>query len=173
MEQLSSVAFGISLFGGIYDLLTRRIPNWLTFSAVLLGLAAQCWFFGWPGFLQSVLGILLGFGLFSPVYFLGYMGAGDVKLLMAVGAWIGWSLCLRVAIASVIFGGVFAFAEILLRGRIVTVVKNTHSFLRSLLVPVLVPEALNLDKNRKFAFGICVALGMAAVIFLEQKGKLP
>lgn len=168
-----SFAFGISLFGGIHDLFTRKVPNWFTFSAMLLGVAAQFWFFGLAGIFQGLLGILLGFGIFFPIYILGYMGAGDVKLLMAVGAFTGWSICLKVAIAAVAVGGVYAFFEIIFRRRLLAVFKNTYSFLRSLLVPVLVAEKLNLDKHRKFAFGICISIGVALVIFLRNKGQLP
>ena len=106
MEQLTTIAFGLSIFGGIHDLLTKKIPNWFTFPAMFLGLVAQLWFFGMNGIFDSFLGILLGFFLFSPVYFLGYMGAGDVKLLRVIGAWIGGFLCWRVAIGAVGVGGV-------------------------------------------------------------------
>ena len=112
MEQLTAAAFGISLFGGVFDLLTRRVPNWLTFPAMLVGLIAQIWLAGAPGLLAGVLGIILGFGIFFPIYFLGYMGAGDVKLMMAVGAFGGWLFCLRTALAAVVIGGAFAFFDI-------------------------------------------------------------
>lgn len=173
MEQLTTIAFGLSIFGGIHDLLTKKIPNWFTFPAMLLGILAQLWFFGVGGILEGFLGIILGFILFAPVYFLGYMGAGDVKLMMVVGAWIGWFLCLRVAIGAVVVGGIYAFIEILFRGRMQVVIRNSYSFLRSLLVPNLVPEKLNLDSNRKFTFGICVPIGFAIVIYLRHRGQLP
>lgn len=172
MDQLSAAAFGVSLFGGVFDLVTRRVPNWLTFPAMAAGIVAQGWLIGLPGLLDGALGVLLGFGIFFPVYALGYMGAGDVKLMMAVGAFAGWQFCLRAAIAAVVFGGTFALADIVLRGRLPAVVRNTYSFLRSLLVPGLVAEPLKLDKERKFTFGICIALGSAAVIILKHAGRL-
>lgn len=172
MEQLNAAAFGIGLFGGVFDLLTRRVPNWITFPAMVLGLAAQIWFGGLEGGLQSLLGILAGFAIFFPVYALGYMGAGDVKLMMAVGAFGGWLFCLRSALAAVVIGGGFAFFDILLRGRFLVVFRNTYSFLRALMVPGLVAEPLKLDKERKFTFGICIALGTAAVIWLQHSGRL-
>lgn len=172
MEQLNAAAFFVGLFGGIFDLLTRRVPNWITFPAMLIGLVAQFWFSDLAGVGQGILGILLGFGIFFPVYALGYMGAGDVKLMMAVGAFGGWQFCWRTAIASVVFGGAFALGDVLFRGRLVAVARNTYSFLRSVLVPGLVPEPLQLDKERKFTFGICIALGAAAVIYLQHSGRL-
>jgi len=173
MEQLSSAAFAIATLGGVHDLLTRRIPNWLTFPAAGLGLIAQLWFLGWVGLLNGILGLLLGFALFFPIYATGNMGAGDVKLQMAVGAWLGWKLCLYVAFAAVFLGGAYALFEVIFRGRFLAVFKNGYSFLRSLLVPNLVMEDLKVDEKRKFAFGICIAGAVAGVIYLKHSGNLP
>jgi len=171
-ETLNSAAFAIGLFGGVHDLLTRRIPNWFTFSAIGLGLGAQLWLGGWAGLLSGFLGVALGFALFFPIYATGYMGAGDVKLQMAVGAWMGWWLALHVALGAVMIGGAFAFFEVIFRGRLRAVFQNGYSFLRALLVPGLVVENLRVDQNRKFAFGVCIAVAVGLVIFLEHSGRL-
>jgi prepilin peptidase CpaA len=177
MEQLSgtlsSAAFAIGIFGGVHDLFTRRIPNWLTFPAVALGLVAQVWIAGWAGLLDGFLGLALGFVLFFPIYAFGHMGAGDVKLQMAVGTWMGWKLCLYVAFGAVILGGLYALLEVIFRGRLRAVFRNGYSFMRSLLVPGLEVEKLKVDEKRKFAFGICIAGAVAAVIYLQHGGKLP
>ncbi|HEY8278186.1 MAG TPA: prepilin peptidase [Bdellovibrionota bacterium] len=172
MEQLSHAAFAISLVGGLHDVLTRRIPNWLTFPALGLGLAAQFWLLGWAGALNGLLGAALGFALFFPIYLGGYMGAGDVKLQMVVGAWMGWWLALHVAFGAVIVGGVYAFFEVIARGRLVAVFRNGYSFLRALLLPGLVAERLRVDEQRKFAFGICIAASVAGVIYLQHSGRI-
>jgi prepilin peptidase CpaA len=173
MEQLSSAAFAIALVGGVHDLLTKKIPNWVTFTGVALGLIAQLWLLGLPGLLDGFLGLGLGFALYFPIYLFGYMGAGDVKLLMAVGAWIGWQGCLYVAAGAVVIGAVYALCEIVYRGRLVAVAMNTYRFLRALLLPRLVPEKLKVDESRKFAFGICIAGAVALLIYLRHNGRLP
>jgi Flp pilus assembly protein protease CpaA len=170
---LNNAAFAIGIFGGVHDVLTRRIPNWLTFPAIALGLGAQAWAAGGAGLLSGVLGVLLGFGIFFPMYMFGYMGAGDVKLQMAVGAWMGWWLGLHVAIGAVIVGGVFALIEVIFRGRLTAVFKNGFQFLRSVLVPGLVVEKLKVDESRKFAFGACIGVAVGAVIYLDHVGRLP
>jgi prepilin peptidase CpaA len=172
MDQLSAAAFALSLFGGINDLLTKKIPNWITFPSMALGLAAQAWVLGGAGLLDGGLGLLLGFALFFPMHAFGYMGAGDVKLLMAVGAWLGWRACFQVALLAVLIGASYALAEIIWRGRLLAVVKNTYQFLRALFFPGLVPEPLKVDEKRKFAFGICITLAVAALIAFRQSGVL-
>lgn len=175
MEQLtlSSAAFAIGIFGGVHDLLTRRIPNWLTLPAMALGLVAQLWLGSAAGLLDGFFGLALGFLLFFPIYASGHMGAGDVKLQMAVGAWMGWKLCLYVAFGAVFVGGIYALLEVIFRGRFSIVFRNGYSFLRSLLVPGLEVEKLKVDEKRKFAFGICIAGAVAGVIYLRQIGRLP
>lgn len=173
MEQLSSVAFAIGVLGGVHDLLTRRIPNWLTFPAILLGVIAQSWVSGGAGALDAVLGTALGFALFFPIYLAGQMGAGDVKLQMAVGAWLGWRLNLQVAAGAVLVGGLFALCEVIFRGRFSAVFRNGYSFLRSVLVPGLVTEKLRVDESRKFAFGACIAVAVGVVVYLDHVGRLP
>ena len=170
MEQLSAIALAIALVGGMHDLLTKKIPNWLTLPAMALGLLAQIWLGGWMGGLQALAGVAVAFALYFPVHFLGYMGAGDVKLLMAVGAWLGGRDCLHVAALAIVLGAAYALVEIIWHRRLLAVIRATYSFLRSIFVPVLVVEKLRLDENRKFAFGICVAGGVAGMIYLRHSG---
>lgn len=96
------------LAGSVYTELTaRRIPNWMTFSGVGAGL-----FLGWlPGGItlgQSVLGWLIGFGFLLLFYFYGGMGGGDVKLMGAVGALMGYPLILPAIVYTAFLGFVLA-----------------------------------------------------------------
>ena len=63
-----------------------KVPNWITFPMVIGGWAYSLAFFGWPGFVWSLVGTAVGLGLLLPAYAIGGMGAGDVKLLGGVGA---------------------------------------------------------------------------------------
>ena len=137
MEQLNAIAFALALFGGMHDLLTRKIPNWFTFPALLAGLGAQAYFLGGWGLLNGFAGAALAFACFFPMYAFGYMGAGDVKLLMVVGAWMGVRASFHVMLASVFLGAAFALGEVIYRGRLVAVIRNIYSFLRSVFVPAL------------------------------------
>ena len=112
MEELKGIVVGIAIFGGVIDFLTKRIPNWWTFPAIALGIATQGWFAGASGLGTAALGTAMGFGLFIPLFALGAMGAGDVKLLMAIGAWSTPVFCAYAAAAGILVGGVYALAEI-------------------------------------------------------------
>ncbi len=172
MEQLSLVPIALSLFGGVYDIATKRIPNWLNFSGIAIGILTHVYLSGSAGALFSGLGLLAGFALFFPLYFFGIMGAGDVKLLMLVGAWVGPPQCLEAALAAIVLGGAYALINTLVRGRLYIVAHAIFRYLRSLLVPVLEVESLQVDKKHKFSFGPCIALGLLCVTLLHEWGRL-
>ena len=85
MNLYQSVALGVAVAAVVSDLATRRIPNLLTFGAALVAVAAHGYAAGWTGAGLSLAGWLLGVAFFFPVFALGGMGAGDVKLLGASG----------------------------------------------------------------------------------------
>ena len=90
------------------DLRSSRIPNWLTFSAIGFALVVHAWLGGFPGVLFSLAGLGAGLGLFLILYVSGGIGAGDVKLMAAVGALIGPSGALISAVLAILVGGVYA-----------------------------------------------------------------
>lgn len=72
-----------------HDVRTNRIPNYLTLGGVLAGLGYQLGSYGWTGLANGFLGMCLGFALLILFYWKGGLGAGDVKALAALGAWLG------------------------------------------------------------------------------------
>jgi prepilin peptidase CpaA len=101
-------AFALAAVACWTDVRTRRIPNWLTFPAALLGVAMATVAHGGQGAIASGLGLLVGLLLFFPLFALKGLGAGDVKLLGALGAWLGASLVLAVAFYTSLAGGLLA-----------------------------------------------------------------
>ena len=73
----------------VIDGLKLKVPNWLTFHLVVFGLAYSAWHGGRAGVGVSLQGAGLGLALMLPLYMIGGMGAGDVKLFAGVGAWMG------------------------------------------------------------------------------------
>lgn len=90
------------------DLRWRRIPNWLVLPFLIAGFAVSAWFHGWHGLAQSAEGMALGLLAFGIIFWLGGMGAGDVKLCAAIGAWIGPHQMILALIFISLAGGVMA-----------------------------------------------------------------
>lgn len=104
----TTIAIALGVSACITDVWQARIPNALTIPAALAGVAWHAWVEGTSGALTSVGGLGVGLLMWLPLYALGGIGAGDVKLLAAFGAWLGPSDTVRVALAAAIAGGVFA-----------------------------------------------------------------
>lgn len=90
-----------------------KVPNWITFPLVLGGLIYSTALFGWVGLGASLLGTAVGLALLLPAYAIGGMGAGDVKLLAGVGAWIWPADTFYAFCLSAIIGGVIALGMVL------------------------------------------------------------
>jgi len=85
-----------------------RVPNWLTFPMILSGLAFNASVQGWGGAQFALLGIVCGLLTLLPLYSIGGMGAGDVKLMAGLGAWLGWEVTFWAFIATVVVGACMA-----------------------------------------------------------------
>jgi prepilin peptidase CpaA len=92
-----------------------KVPNWITFPLVLSGWVYSTATFGWEGLVWSLLGTGVGLTLLLPAYAIGGMGAGDVKLLAGVGAWVWGTHTLYAFCVSAMVGGLIAVAMVLVR----------------------------------------------------------
>jgi prepilin peptidase CpaA len=117
MEVMSLALDGLLLVGLAYaalvDVRTRRIGNRLTLSVTVVGIFINVATAGWDGARQSGLGWLVGVGFLALPFAIGTMGAGDVKLLAAIGAWKGPRFVLVAAIYACVVGGVWAIGYLL------------------------------------------------------------
>jgi prepilin peptidase CpaA len=108
----------------ITDVHSRRIPNWLTFGAAAAAFAFHFAEAGQAGAQQAAAGWVTGLFLFMPLFLLGGMGAGDVKLLAALGAWLGPGAAFWLAIYGSMSGGVLAVIVALRHNYLATAVRN-------------------------------------------------
>lgn len=143
------------------DLWRRKIYNWLTFPAMVCGMAWMTWSAGMPGLGRSLAGMLAAAGCFGIFMGLRWLGAGDVKLLMAFGAWGGARYSLEVALFSIILGGILTLLVMALTGRLIGFLRRLHQFLRSLLIRELEVEPLAID--RRFRLPFAIPLVIAAI----------
>jgi prepilin peptidase CpaA len=114
------------------DIRTRRIPNWIPVTGAVLGIFLQTWRSGLPGALSCIAGAALGLGIFLPLYMLGGMGAGDVKLFSAVGALVGPQALVLVFVLTGLLGGIAAVVLSASRGRLRATLQQTGELMLNL-----------------------------------------
>ena len=116
MTVSTMAVLAVAAVACVWDLKSARIPNWLTFPAAALALVFHVVAPEGRGFGAAALGLLVGLAVFFPVFALRAMGAGDIKLLAALGAWVGATTVVFVAIYASIAGGVLALVVMAARG---------------------------------------------------------
>ncbi|HUB00896.1 MAG TPA: A24 family peptidase [Terracidiphilus sp.] len=107
------------------DLRSRRIPNWLVFPFLVAGLTVSVWMHGWRGLGMSLEGMGLGLLIFGTLFLMGGMGAGDVKLFAAIGAWIGPGQLMLALVVTGLAGGVMALGWAVWGGFVKELLKDT------------------------------------------------
>jgi prepilin peptidase CpaA len=103
----------------VIDGLKLRVPNWLTFHLAIGGLVYGAWSQGGPGFLWALAGMVVGLASLLPLYAIGGMGAGDVKLMAGVGAWMGPVITFWAFATSTVVGGLMAVAMVAWSGQFI------------------------------------------------------
>lgn len=156
------------VIAAVYDMRFRRIPNWLVLAGLVLGLGLNAFLFEWGGLRSSLLGMGLALLIYFPLYLLRGMGAGDVKLMAAIGSLVGAGNWLGIFIITALLGGVVAVIFLLARGRLRNSLWNV-GFLIQRLASFKAPyarEELDLasPKSLKLPHGVAIAGG--ALLFL-------
>jgi len=162
-------AFAVAMVACWFDVRTRRIPNWLTFSAATVGLVAATVSHGVYGIVSSAAGLLVGLAIFFPLFFLKGLGAGDVKLMGALGAWLGASVILGVAFYTSLAGGVLALALILRHRYAGQAARNVWLLLTHWRVAGIQPlDALTLETSAgpKLPYALPIAAGLMLACWL-------
>src|SRR5580698_6713673 len=159
----------------VFDIRYRRIPNWLVLAGIIVGLALNVSNSGWSGLLRSLEGLGLGFILYFPLYLIRARGAGDVKLLAAVGAIAGPGNCLWIFLLTAVLGGVIALILLMFRGRVRKTFFNVAWIIQDLLhlrAPYKSNEELDVtsSKGMRLPHGAMIAVGVLAFIFITKYG---
>jgi prepilin peptidase CpaA len=105
----------VLIFAATIDGFELKVPNWITFPFIIGGWLYSTLAFGWEGLGWSLAGTAVGLGLLLPMYAIGGMGAGDVKLLAGVGAWVYGTHTAYAFAVSAVVGAVLAIGMVLTR----------------------------------------------------------
>lgn len=153
----------VSLVAVLTDVLRGRIYNWLTLPALAAGLVASFSVGGLATGGDALLGAGAGLALYGWIFFLGFMGGGDVKLLMALGAWGGLRFAVETALLGVLLGGLMSVGMLAVHGRLRDFARRMHRFLLTLFVKELEIETPQVDRKLTMPYGIPIA---AAAIWI-------
>ena len=154
----------------VRDIQTHRIPNGIPAAGIAAGLAGHLWHGGGPGLLWSLLGLAAALPALAS-YAAGALGAGDVKLLMAVGALTGPMFLLWTLLGTVFAGAILALAWAARRGVLRETVQNVHFGLLLLAGRAGVSSLASVSQAGRMPFAPAIALG-AAFAFLHLHGRL-
>ncbi len=162
MNVFQLVAVGVAVVACATDVASRRIPNLLTVPAIAVGLTAHA-MPGGHGLAAAFIGLLVGLAVFFPFFALGGMGGGDVKLMAALGTWVGWSAIVWTGLYGAVAGGVLAVAVALASGYLRQALSNIGGLLLFWSAQGIRPmPALTLAEGRgprlPYAFPILVGL---------------
>jgi len=149
---------------GWTDWRSRRIPNWLTVPALFVGLGFNAAVGGWAGAGSALLGTLLMLALLLPLVFLRALGAGDWKLMGALGAFLGPVQIFLVFVGTIFVTGIMAIIQVIRVKRVKTTLVNMGELLRGFFVYGLAPHpVIRLDNPQQLSlpYGIAVAAATA------------
>jgi len=170
MNFHDSIAVSVALVACCWDLYSRRIPNLLTFGAALAAFTISTLTAGLPGLGSGMAGWLLATALWLPLYALGGMGAGDVKLLAAIGAWLGPVDVFHAALYAGIAGGILAVVVAVMRGCVRQTYSNVQLLILHWRVAGFAPQAqltLATATSPRLAYAVPILVGTVVAIWFR------
>lgn len=165
------VIIGASLLAAMYDLRERRIPNALTGPLLIVGIIWSTWFGGVSGLAQAVGACILLALPYVILFVFAGGGAGDAKLMGAIGAWLGLRQALTVLICVATVGGILALVKAILKRRLrfvlTSVFVSCYAFIVSLAGHKTLRPVSNSSDNEQYdglniPYGVAIFAGVCA-----------
>lgn len=171
MIQIFVVLIGV-MIAAWFDCKIGKIPNWLTFSLLLLGLALNGYLEGVAGLKQSFFGLVLAILFLYFPFKVGGVGGGDVKLLAGIGSLLGPVLVFEVFLASAVFGGVFSLAAMVKAKAVRNTFHGIFNRVFCLLTTrsVVTEELSTGHKALRIPYACAIACGTLFVLFVVKGG---
>lgn len=155
----------------LIDWRTHRIPNVLCAFAAIVALTSQMWMHGEDGLLAALGGAAVGFAMFLPFYVVRAFGAGDVKAMATVGLFLGMESTVIAVGMTLIAGGIFGVAVLLLtpvpgiatRHRLMLLLASPRASIRASL------QETDPQSRQRFPYGIAIACGATAALLIGAR----
>ncbi|NDV20695.1 prepilin peptidase [Pseudodesulfovibrio sp. JC047] len=171
MNLCISIVLTVALLvSSMTDIRYQRIYNWLTFPLLLGGFATHTVFGGLEGLKFASLGFAFGFGAMVLPYFLGVMGAGDVKLMAGIGACLGFPLTLVAFLFTCIAGGVYAVCVLAFDRAVFKAVLTNITTTFSVFVATRRFNFAPTETHKtlpRLCYGVAIAIGTASAMVLQ------
>jgi len=177
---ISASALGLAGWAGWLDWRRRKIPNWLTVPALLVGLVLSAVLGRWPGLKLSLEGAGISLGVLLPFVLMRVLGAGDWKLMGALGAFLGLPGVIVVLLGTVIIAGIMSVVEVIRQRKVRETLYNLWVvFVAYSTFHVNNARAITLDNPGllRIPFGVAAALStglffviMSALRFFHKLG---
>jgi prepilin peptidase CpaA len=162
-----ATASACALVASVFDVKSRRIPNFITMPAFVFGLALHLVLGGWKQLLSAFAAGLICGVVFLLFYIAGGMGAGDVKLIMAVGCIAGLSHIAYLLVLTALCGGVMAIVLALARGKLQQTLMNVGEIASHHRQEGLQPHPdLNLSNAQTLRLPYALAIAGGSVLTL-------
>lgn len=168
--MLTAASALLALLACIEDVRTRRIPNWLTFGGAAVALGTYLVLDGPSGLAFSGAGWAVGCAAFLPFFLLRGLGAGDVKLLAALGSWLGPANVVWVALYGALAGGVLAIVVLLWAGALRSAFANVgylFYYWRTVGLGPVPTLTLADAKNPRLPYALPIAVGLVVTLWLR------
>ena len=166
MSPINLLLVCTCLAGAIWDLRTRRIPNWITVPALIAALVLHSYR---GALMQSLIGFVVSLCLGIPLFALRGLGAGDVKLTAAVGAIVGWPAFVVVFVLHALLGGAAAIGLLVWKGDLKRGLRNVAYILGELIsfrAPYHGKEELDVASPRAITLPQAPILAVAAIVYV-------
>ena len=176
-DPRTAVLIALLVIAAVIDYRSYRIPNWLTLGGVLFALIYRTLQDRTiaSGLIDSFGGMLIGFGLMLPLYLFKAMGAGDVKLMAMVGAFLGINATPYAVLYTFIVGGIAALGFAITKRALVRMVDNVRVVLQNMLVSAslgIKPDG-SVGAGRsvgRLPYGVSIAIGTIGFVLARQLG---
>lgn len=156
--------FAVLLGAATTDIVSRKVPHWLTLPAIVFGLTLAFAAGDWPQLRESLTGLGIATGVFGLAYLVGGVGGGDLKLVAAVGALKGAPFIVHAIFWSATVGMIMATALLIWRGRLGAGLRRAVVYALSLRPPAELAED---DPVRaRLPYGVAIAFGTLVAFFL-------
>ncbi len=158
------------------DSSTRKIPNSIVVFGLIASFICQSMAIEGAGGINWLAGVAVAFACFVPLYVLRGMAAGDVKLMMAVGGFLGYPLIIKAVVCVFLSGGVMAIGFIILKGRFKHLSQNVRLMLTGLYIKTtsgvnVVDDYVMKNSAGRMPYALAIAVGTGIAVYLETTGN--